>query len=496
MALDLLIGLGYGADKVSVAEGAGTTAPQMVSAVATTSDKITVTFNQAMAFVGAKSVLVVGKWALEVQATSEPLQVLWVEKQSDTVVILHVPHQTAVGYAVEVNDVEDAYLQAIDTGNNSDTFLGIAKTYPTITGLKSFYGLDIGLQADDQPDWEPDVVPPYLDNEDPADLDTGVLKDKILTFDLLDLESAINLATVNISVEGSIAYQGSTDTFTAPYNGGGSGKSAIVGPPGGYNFTIQKTSNWTSSTNVEVRVVAEDAIGNPMDVTYNFDIEDWAGPIISANTPTGSGISKTTSIYFEADDEALGSGVDSATLAVDVDGANAIIGGVFQSGFSGTITPDGSGGYDVTINKTGDYPSYGSIAVDVSVDDNDGNTGVLSWSFDVEDYLGPHVIPLSPTSGQTEVDIASNIRVRITDEQEVVLNTVRIEVDQGGGFELVFDGSTPPYFIPGWDGPSSALTGSSTDRTIEVDKVGSFPTNQLITVKVIADDPDANPERL
>lgn len=497
MALDLILDLGHGVSKLSLAENAGTTQPQLVSAVAATYNTITVTFNQAMSFIGAKSVLIVGKYSVVAQVGGRPLNVLWITKTSDTVVVLHTEQMEAVTYDLVVSDVEDAYLQPIDTANDDDSFLGIAPTYPTISQVTSFIGTDVGLQMEDQPDWEPDVTPPYLDNEDPAPSAGGVAKDKIIAFDLIDDETAIDLTTVVITVEGATAYTGATDTFSAPYNGGGSGRTpGVGGPPYSHSFTIQKTADWISSKTIEVRVVAEDDLGNALDVTYDFDITDYAGPTISAQAPTGTGVLRTADVYFEVDDEAGGSGVDLTSLAVDVGGENAIIAGSFQPGWSGTITADGSGGFDVTIDKATDHGSFATVQVDVSVSDLDANPATDNWSFQVEDYLGPEVIPVNPTHGESEVSITSNISVRVQDEDEAVLSTMRVEVDQGGGFALAFDGSTPPYFQAGWDGPGSSITGPDNNRLIIIDKVGVFPTNTLITVKVIAEDPTGNDERI
>ena len=177
MALDLIVGLGHGADKITVGAGAGATAPQVLSAVSTGPTTFTVTFDQAMTFIGTTSVLAVNKWSLVKSAGSVPFQILWIERQSDTVVILHTSQQEAVPYDVEVNDVEDIYLQPIDGANNDAAFVGTEPTFPTITGVTSFIGLDVGLQAEDQPDWEPDTTPPVVTNQNPAPSDTGVAGD-------------------------------------------------------------------------------------------------------------------------------------------------------------------------------------------------------------------------------------------------------------------------------------------------------------------------------
>jgi hypothetical protein len=213
------------------------------------------------------------------------------------------------------------------------------------------------------------------------------------------------------------------------------------------------------------------------------------------NSPTGTGVVKNTPVYFELSDVG-GSGIDQASLDVTIGGVAAITAGVFQAPFSGSIVANGSNGFDVTINKATDYGSYATISVVISVDDLEGQHAGFNWSFQIEDYLGPLVAPVSPTAGEPDVPLSANIQLRLQDENEVVLSTVRVYVDQGGGYELAFDGSVVPQFKPGWDGPLSSLTGPDNNRLIVIDKVGSLPPNTLITVKAIADDPDGNPERL
>ena len=338
----------------------------------------------------------------------------------------------------------------------------------------------------------PDTVAPVVQNTNPSDLDTGVLKAKVLTLQVVDLGAALNPSSVRIYVEGNLAYDGSIDAFVAPYNGGSSAKSAVTN---GFQFDINKTTQWGSFGTVSVQVQASDTFGNTLNTTYSFQIEDYGLPTISNNLPTGTGVLRTSAITFKTEDISE-SGIDQSTMDVSIGGADAILAGVFQAGWSGTIIANANNGYDVTINKTTDHASYASVTVNVSVDDNSSNNAALNWSFQVEDYLGPLISPTAPTSGQINVATSTNIVVTITDEQAVDLNTVRVLVDDGGGFVLAYEGGGSPAFKPGWDGAGSALTGGPTSYTVTIDKVSTFVENTAITVKVIADDTAANPERL
>lgn len=343
--------------------------------------------------------------------------------------------------------------------------------------------------------WKLDSTPPVLADQDPLPGATGVAKDKLIEFSVLDLDSGVDLTTVTIWVEGATAYTGATDTFSAPYNGGGSAHTPVAGPPAGYHFAIEKTANWASKANITVRVVAQDANGNLLDSTWDFNVEDYEGPTLANSSPTGSGVSKTAPVSFDLHDA---TGVDQSTLDVVIAGDAAISAGVFQGSWTGSIVANGFNGYDITINPPpADWDSYATVSVAVGVDDTGANHSDFGWSFDVEDYLGPQIIPISPTAGELDVANTSHIRISFQDEHEVVLATMKVYVDIGGaGFELVYEGGGSPDFKPGWDGPFSALTGPADNRVLVVDKAGLLPDNEAITVWVFALDPDSNRERL
>jgi hypothetical protein len=344
-------------------------------------------------------------------------------------------------------------------------------------------------------DTKVDSTAPALSNEDPPNSATLVPKDKVLSFDITDLESGIDVNTFNVEVEGATAYTGATDTFSSPYNGGSSLRSAITD---GFNLAIDKTTDYDSYKLINVRVLADDIIGNSLDTTYSFRIEDYAAPVIDTNAPTGTGVAKEADVSFSTKDVG-GAGIDSATINVVIDTVDAIINGVFQTGFDGVnsdISANAFNGYDVVIDKTTDWGEFATVDVTVDCDDLEGNSATqLNWNFQVEDYLGPLVIPASPTSGETGVSVTTNIAVRLTDADEVVLSTVLIEVDQGGGYATAYDGSAGG-FQSGFSGPGSAVSGPADNRTFTIDPELYLPQNAAITIRVTAEDPTSNPERI
>lgn len=119
-----------------------------------------------------------------------------------------------------------------------------------------------------------------------------------------------------------------------------------------------------------------------------------AGDIIPPTLFTGhnpaksaTNVSIATNIYFEIDDE--NSGVDSSTITVTIEGVNAILNGVFQSGFSGTITADGLG-YNITINPNNNFSVLQVVNITLDADDLDGNSATQDvYSFTCANWVYP-----------------------------------------------------------------------------------------------------------
>jgi hypothetical protein len=342
---------------------------------------------------------------------------------------------------------------------------------------------------------------PYIESQDPAPFASGVGRNKIIEFDLLDINSDLLLSSVLIYVEGALAYRGDTDTFIAPYNDGGSARSVVVGPPAGHHFAIDKSVAWDSYSTVTVRVVATDSLLQSLDTTYQFYIEDWAAPTIDTPFPahTTLDVSETSLISFSTHDPS-GSGIDSATINCTVNGTDAIINGVFETGWDGVgslIAANGTDGYDVTIEKVDPMGSYELHTVIANADDNSGNSAPqLLWWFRTEDYLGPLVAPVDPTNGQSAVPVTNHVIVDVTDEQLVSSNSVKVEVDLGFGFVLAYEQGAFTEFKSGYDGPDSGITTISGGYRVTIDLTTDFPLATEVSIRVTADDPEGNPERL
>lgn len=129
------------------------------------------------------------------------------------------------------------------------------------------------------------------------------------------------------------------------------------------------------------------------DVYIGSYVVDTTPPVVSNPFPAPAAISvaPSTNISFDITDVG-GDGVDLATLVVYIDATLAISGGVFQAGFTGSITPIVDG-YTVVIDPTSNFDYEQSVTVTVDAADLSPVPHVMTtyvWSFLT---AAPAVIP-------------------------------------------------------------------------------------------------------
>lgn len=356
--------------------------------------------------------------------------------------------------------------------------------------LRIVFGSDYGATS---LDINPDSVPPYLQNLDPAPLGSGVARNTTITIEVMDDGAGLDTAETIISVDQGSGY------VVAFQNGAAQNSFVVVATliSGGYRYVVTPPSNLPLFQQINVRVQAADIAGNPLDETYFFTTVDDAAPTISSNAPTGTGVSQNVEISFSLEDQ--GSGINQSAISTTVDGNNAIVAGAFQTGYDGSnssIVANGSNGYDVTIDPVDPFDSADTISVVVGAEDNSGNPLSANWTFDVVDYLGPLVTPIEPGQGGSGINIGSDVTVEVTDEA-LVSDSIIVEVDRDGeGFEVAYEQGGSPEFKDGWDGERSDVTTISGGYRIVIDPVPPFPNSATVYVRVTAVDNTGNPERL
>jgi phage tail-like protein len=227
---------------------------------------------------------------------------------------------------------------------------------------------------------------PVLINRDPEPNETGVAAGTNISVDIVDIGSAgINLSTVQVYVEGTLAFN--AGTFLAGFNGAGSTHSA----PDAYTrrVIIDPTAGFTSSQVVDVRVVAStNSPVTSIDQTYSFTCADTVGPQVSASAlATGQ---KTIRVTFnEAVRQTSASGSNDAlnptNYAIARTSSEAVYGGAIADLDVVSVTAVNSTAVELTTDI--EHTPAGVYTLTVSnVADTSGN--VISAPNNTASFLG------------------------------------------------------------------------------------------------------------
>jgi hypothetical protein len=169
-----------------------------------------------------------------------------------------------------------------------------------------------------------------------------------------------------------------------------------------------------------------------------------AAPTIDSNTPTGTILDADTTIDFSTKDDTQ---VEQTSINCTVNDIDAIINGVFQTGWDGagsSISANAFNGYDVVIEPTSDL-ALAKYNVLASCEDTGGAPASLPWYFivydfaqprDRRDYIGIGVPPFmisitNPRSGILIVEFVEEM------ENDVALNSAT-------SYEAIPIGDSPP----------------------------------------------------
>jgi hypothetical protein len=220
-----------------------------------------------------------------------------------------------------------------------------------------------------------------------------------------------------------------------------------------------------------------------------FDL-DAVPPVISNQSPAPLSVDVpvSTSVSFDVTD--VGSNVNTASIDVTISGQPAIVDGVFQTGFTGSISVIANG-YAVAVTPDSPLDYSQSISVQAYAEDLAGIPNVVSaaWSFTTEeapDINPPEVINRVPASGATTIPVSTSISFSIVDYlSDVDAATVQISVSGSvafdaslGGFQAGFTGT----------GPTPVPNGFA----YVIQSVTPFPNGAVIDVEVIASDVKGN----
>ena len=375
------------------------------------------------------------------------------------------------GVSFNIGNVSDSNQGFIDGWIDNVQFWNTALTASEVNDLyyKSASSLNIANQ-----------VPPASA--------TDVARDTNIQASLVATGSNIVLTSVRLWVKGTLAYDGSTDTFQHPYDGP---SSARTGTPAQYNFTVDPDVDFPYDDTVSVRLYGQDDAANTVDQTWSFDVtKDVTAPALDNRNPAPSAINVrwNTNVYLEIyETETL---VDRSTIKVYVQGTLAFSAGAFQPGFTGTVLPaDATASrYYVTVNPDTNFPFSTPISVRVVA----RNTSTPYEELDTTYSFTTEASSLSltdrdPAPSETGVSTTKSPVVALQDTTyNIVPGTVNIYVDG----HLAYDGTA---FQPGYNGPGSQRTGTPAKYTYTIDPTTNFAFAHTVSIRVVGQNDDGQP---
>ena len=214
-------------------------------------------------------------------------------------------------------------------------------------------------------------------------------------------------------------------TVTATDNGNGTYTATLAAP----NVT---SYNVNSGHYYPVTVVATNKAGTATTVNdthstlgqyLRLRVREISAPVITISSPTGSQYFGTASpeIKFTLTDEANGSGVAINTLKIVVDSTT------YTNTSSGVTVSTTTNGYSVTCTPSA--LSDGSHTVQITVEDNDGNSATSAKVSFITDTIAPTLNVTNPAANGSYVSNASLTVTGNTSDSTSGVPTVQITLN-------------------------------------------------------------------
>ena len=213
---------------------------------------------------------------------------------------------------------------------------------------------------------EDDVDAPYVENENPADGDTGVVVDTDIVFRIKDYKNdagvipglGVDIDTVVVVVDG-ITYTLAGPNFFA-----------VAGSPENYQITIDPAVDFPENYLVTVSVDADDLHSAPANTmithNYSFTTSDLDPPYIDneAPAPDNVNVPAANNVVFQIHD--TGTGVDLNNLFVEVAGTSYSLAGPNVFSVNTLSAPND---YEITIDPLVDFAAGQAILVKIEAQD-------------------------------------------------------------------------------------------------------------------------------
>lgn len=209
----------------------------------------------------------------------------------------------------------------------------------------------------------------------------GVSAGTNLSFQVTDAGAGVDLDTLSVTVNGSLAV--SLGEFVTGFTG------SISPITNGYSVTVNPSADLPYGLVTTVDYYSEDlaVVPNSTSGSWSFTTApDTTPPVVSSRSPAAgaTGVLSSTSISFNVTDPETG--VALGTINVDVDGVPAVVGGLVQSGFTGSVSAISSG-YAVSITPDEPLTSVDPILVELTAYNLASPSLQLdtSWSFTTQE---------------------------------------------------------------------------------------------------------------
>jgi hypothetical protein len=323
-----------------------------------------------------------------------------------------------------------------------------------------------------------DTNPPVFFGPSPANGAIGVSRTAPISWSVGD-DNQVAAASIISTVNGTVAY--SNGSFQSGFTGSGS-QITVYPVSNGYTVQISPNSSFVWRQQVAVTNIAADLSSNTSTNVITFSVTpDNIPPTLSNLSPANTAISvaKNAAISFSLGDDTQ---VLSNLLSVQIAGVGAIVNGVIQGGYTGSIVANGTG-YNVTVAPTNGFSYNQVVSVQVIFQDTTTNTVTNTSSFTVmSDNVPPTLYGQNPVNGATGVSRSSAVCFIVDDDTAVNLSTLNLSID---GVNAISGGSAQSGYLLATSPTNHGYYVTVTPTTI-------FNYNQAVTMTVSVKDNAGN----
>lgn len=509
----IINGNAIGADKLNITQAGSSTQPRLLSATPLDFHTVRIVFDSDMLhYLESGGVMRPANY--NIYSGVYTLSVLRVDVVSDTTFDLTTDEQLNLHYRLTASSVYNDYGNIIDPLHNTVDFVGI-RASATTEDAYIFSGTEAGLDGKYVTGLlEFDFNPPEIRSEDPSAGQKFVpLYYNLVSFTVVDEYTGVMLDTLDAYVDGyrAVKYGVIQSPFDGPdaYLGSvrlGTYDPFITGPQStwdGYKLVLDYDYFWEDDKQIDVRVIAEDGIGNASDNQWWFRTPEKVPPIFVNQDPAKSE-SRVSVLEDVIEFDIISTRADIVANSIDayVDGSLVFSNESFQPPFDGLdayfghiVTVEGYDGYKLKLDYTsGPWDSYQTIIMNTRATDAYGFVGVDDWSFRTEDLYPPgyKVTSVMPVPGTLGTNPSTLVQIEIYDTGSGVdPSSIHAWVD---GIHA-YDGSTG-IFATGFDGPQSAVTPEIIDGyngyKILIDKKTPYKSGSTIVAQIYAEDYEGN----